>query len=183
MTRNRKASGTTTADRVDDGMKPDESAHEDSTAEETASLKPTGNPVADTPRSAVTGTGRLADLIQFVKFGLVGVLNTLVDVLVYTLLIWIGAHYLLAQPLSYGAGMVNSYLVNKCWTFQDRRSGVGQFVRFALLNGGTLLLSLGLLYVFADGLGFDPLLSKGVVTLFTVVANFAGSRWWVFRQT
>ena len=38
--------------------------------------------------------------LQFIKFGLVGVLNTLVDFLVYQLLVYLGLHYAPAQCIS-----------------------------------------------------------------------------------
>lgn len=143
--------------------------------------KPDANPAA----------GPKQTFIQFAKFSLVGVMNTGVDFLVFTLLLWAGAHYLAAQPLSYGAGTLNSYIVNKLWTFRDRsgpaepgasRAAVrAELFRFLLLNLGTLLLSVALLYLIKDGLGIPALPAKLLVTGFTVVANYAGSRLWVFR--
>lgn len=119
---------------------------------------------------------------QFVKFGLVGVMNTAVDYAAFTILLWISVHYLAAQCLSYAAGTVNSYFVNKYWTFGERTSQGGgrQFVRFALLNGATLSASLGLLYMFTGRLHLHPLAGKLLVTAVTVVLNFAGSKLWVF---
>ena len=55
--------------------------------------------------------------LQFIKFGLVGVLNTLVDFLVYQLLVYLGLHYAPAQCISYTCGLLNSYFFNSRWTF------------------------------------------------------------------
>lgn len=110
-------------------------------------------------------------------------MNTAIDYAVFTLLLWLSAHYLTAQCLSYAAGTVNSYFVNKFWTFGDKSSrGGGQFVRFVLLNGTTLCVSLGLLYVLTDRLHLHPLAGKLLVTVVTVVINYAGSKLWVFRN-
>jgi putative flippase GtrA len=141
-------------------------------------------------------------LIEFIKFGLVGVMNTGVDFIVYTLLMLAGVHYLGAQVVSYAAGTVNSYVVNKLWTFKgqvhdnekakggsasaSRGTGFsanrGEFLRFVLLNAATLLLSLLLLYMLKSGLGLHALLAKLLVTGVTVVANYIGSKLWVFRD-
>ncbi|RAV06651.1 GtrA family protein [Paenibacillus sp. YN15] len=131
-------------------------------------------------------------LIQFIKFGLVGVMNTAVDFLVYALLTWLGMQYLVAQVFSYSAGTLNSYVVNKLWTFGGKAAlggekanagkvDKGEFARFVLVNLATLLLSIGLLYILKTGLGFHPLVAKIGVTAVTVVVNYIGSKLWVFR--
>ncbi|MNI87017.1 GtrA-like protein [compost metagenome] len=129
-------------------------------------------------------------------------MNTGVDFIVYTLLMLVGVHYLAAQVVSYAAGTVNSYVVNKLWTFKGQRpireeeadqgnaesgnkrlsANRREFLRFALLNGGTLLLSLVLLYALKSGLGLHALIAKLLVTGVTVVANYIGSKLWVFRS-
>ena len=64
--------------------------------------------------------------IQLIKFALVGVLNTLVDFLVYTLLVlvfgisennvfMIGLFTLIA----YACGVLNSFILNTRWTFRQ----------------------------------------------------------------
>lgn len=59
---------------------------------------------------------------DFLKFSLVGVANTLVDFTVYTVLYLLGVPYRIAQVFSYAAGTLNSYILNKKWTFA-RASG------------------------------------------------------------
>jgi putative flippase GtrA len=132
-------------------------------------------------------------LIQFIKFGLVGVMNTAVDFLVYALLFrLLGMQFLLAQVFSYSAGTLNSYVVNKLWTFGGKAGAngtkatagkvdKGEFARCVLVNAGTLLLSIGLLYTLKTGMGLDPLVAKIGVTAVTVVVNYIGSKLWVFR--
>lgn len=136
----------------------------------------------------------MQELVRFVKFGLVGVMNTAVDFAVFTLVSLAGVHYLAAQVVSYAAGTANSYVVNKFWTFKSTNSGAGatadksvsrgagEFFRFVLLNVGTLLLSLVCLYGLKTGLGLHELLAKLLVTGVTVVVNYVGSKLWVFHR-
>ena len=152
-----------------------------------------GTERAKGPSLSADNGGRMQGLIQFIKFGLVGVMNTAVDFLVYALLTWIGMQYLVAQVFSYSAGTLNSYVVNKLWTFggkgaagaENRKAGKvdkKEFARFVLVNIGTLLLSIVLLYVLKTGLGLHPLIAKIGVTAITVVVNYIGSKLWVFRS-
>jgi putative flippase GtrA len=152
-----------------------------------------GTEQAKRPTVSADNGGRMLGLIQFIKFGLVGVMNTAVDFLVFALLTWVGVQYLVAQVFSYSAGTVNSYVVNKLWTFGGKtasgtenpkagRVDKGEFTRFVLVNIGTLLLSIALLYVLKTSLGLHPLIAKIGVTAVTVVVNYIGSKLWVFRS-
>ncbi|MFC0298378.1 GtrA family protein [Geobacillus jurassicus] len=115
------------------------------------------------------------------RFAVVGASNTAVDFAVFFLLAAAGVPAAAAQVVSYGAGMANSYIWNRRWTFEvKRKANIGEFLRFLAVNGLSLGASLGVLLV-ADR--FAPLwLAKSVATLVGMAANFAGSRYWVFAE-
>jgi putative flippase GtrA len=119
---------------------------------------------------------------QFVKFNLVGLLNTALDFVLFSLLTWLGVFYIWAQCISYGVGMLNSYTLNKYWTFaQKGRLEPKQAMRFLVLNLGSLLLSLGMLAFLSDYLGIKILAAKLLTTAVTTLFNYAGNKLWVFR--
>jgi putative flippase GtrA len=119
---------------------------------------------------------------QFIKFNLVGLLNTALDFALFSLLTWFGVYYILAQCVSYGVGMLNSYTLNKYWTFaQKGRLEPKQAIRFLVLNLGSLLLSLLLLMLFKDSWGIAILAAKLLTTVVTTLVNYAGNKLWVFR--
>ena len=55
---------------------------------------------------------------QFLKFSVVGVTNTVVGFVVFYLLTRRGVNYIIAQVISYTAGILNSYIWNSFWTFR-----------------------------------------------------------------
>jgi putative flippase GtrA len=119
---------------------------------------------------------------QFIKFNLVGLLNTALDFAVFTLLSWLGVYYIIAQCISYGVGMLNSYTLNKYWTFaQKGQLEPKQALRFTVLNLGSLIISLGLLALFKDQLELKLIWAKLLTTVATTLVNFVGSKLWVFR--
>ncbi|WP_410513413.1 GtrA family protein [Paenibacillus sp. BR2-3] len=124
--------------------------------------------------------------IQFLKFNAVGLLNTLIDFAVFTLLHSIGMLYPVAQVISYSAGTANSFILNKKVTFRDRErvSQEGfdrtQLLKFIALNLAVLGISLLLMRLLTDQLGVQVLMAKVMVTFITVIINFFGSRKWVF---
>jgi len=118
--------------------------------------------------------------LEFIRFCLVGVVNTSVDFAVFTVLTNMGVLLLLAQCVSYTCGVLNSFLLNRTWTFKRRGQSSGQLIRFFALNLGTLAITYGLLVYFHNHLAWPLLVSKLVATVASLVINFGGSRLWVF---
>lgn len=88
----------------------------------------------------------------------------------------------LANVLGYSAGVVNSFVWNRYWTFKARDRAGSQLRRFLLLNVACLLLSSASLFAFTDYLGWAY---KGVwlVTMTVVTGlNFGLSKVWVFER-
>lgn len=126
-----------------------------------------------------------AGFIQFLKFNAVGLLNTLIDFAVFTLLHSLGMMNAPAQVISYSAGTANSFFWNKKVTFRDRAtnqrgSGRLQLVKFIVLNLAVLGISVLLMHFLTDSFGIQVLIAKVLVTFVTVIINFFGSRMWVF---
>ena len=77
---------------------------------------------------------------QLVRFGFVGGLNTLIDILAFNLLLWMmptqnATMLLLYNSLAYLIGAANSFYCNKLWTFEQRSQVTRkQLVRFALVT-------------------------------------------------
>lgn len=74
------------------------------------------------------------------KFGTVGVINTILDYTILQVLVYIfdikgGVFLLLANTTSSGISVINSFILNKKWTFQDKEEKyIKQFVVFVLVN-------------------------------------------------
>ncbi|MBN2510084.1 MAG: GtrA family protein [Spirochaetales bacterium] len=120
---------------------------------------------------------------QFIKFNIVGVINTAIDFAVFTLLNLAGVFYLAAQVVSYFCGLVNSYILNRFWTFAHRgKFDALQALKFLGVNLAALGTSLAVLYLLKDVFGFTVLTGKLVSTGFSLIVNFCGNRWWVFNK-
>lgn len=127
-----------------------------------------------------------ATIKQVMSFGVIGVLNTLIDMAVFALLVFLHVHYAAAQLAAYGAGMTNSYFLNRAFTFRTEPSLVNaaeerrRKLRFLAWNIGMLAVSILMLAIATDWLMWRELPAKAVVTALIVAVNFYGSKKWVF---
>ena len=84
------------------------------------------------------------ETLLIIKYGLVGVVNTLVTIVVFFLLRHLPVQEDISNLLSYVAGILNSFVLNKLFVFKDRKSGwVQQGAVFFLGAGICWLLQLG----------------------------------------
>jgi len=121
-------------------------------------------------------------LVQFVKFGIVGISNTLLTFAVYTLLLKVfGVWYLAASAIGFGAGTVNSFLLNRRWTFRGHVGDALTPVRWTVVQCSGLGLNEGLLYLFVHDARLDKLLAQACATAVVTVTTFFANRAWTFR--
>ncbi|HEY5057946.1 MAG TPA: GtrA family protein [Gaiellaceae bacterium] len=117
------------------------------------------------------------------KFGIVGVSNTLLSFAVYTLLLKVfGVWYLAASAIGFALGAVNGFLLNRRWTFREHVGDALTPVRWTVVQGCGLLANLGLVYLFVDRVGLDKLLGQACATAIVTVIAFLVNRAWTFRM-
>lgn len=125
---------------------------------------------------------RMPLLLQFVKFGIVGVSNTLIAFAVYTLLLKVfGVWYVAASGIGFALGAVNGFLWNRAWTFKGHVGDALTPVRWFVVQGCGLLLDLGLVYALVDGAHLDKLVGQALTTLVVTVITFFVNRAWTFK--
>ena len=137
---------------------------------------------------------------QFLKFALVGVLNTVVDFLVFQLLnLTLGWTYL-AQVIGYSAGVLNSYFWNSRWTFRkEHQRSAREAAAFVVVNLVSLGVSLGVLWLCRNPFGITDAwvagwipawlggfvngdtIAKLIATPGAILVNFIGNKLFVFR--
>jgi putative flippase GtrA len=119
--------------------------------------------------------------VQWMKFAAVGLSNTALSAAVYAGLIGIGAQYLAASALAFTLGALNSYVLNRRWTFESRARCAPELCRFACVQLTGLGVNLALLAALVDGAGLPRLAAQLLVFPVASLVTFALSRQWAFR--
>jgi putative flippase GtrA len=121
-------------------------------------------------------------LIEFIKFSIVGAINTMVDFGVFSLLLTNGCPILLSQIISYGCGMLNSFIMNRSWTFKEnKRNEYSEPLKYVVANVATLILVSVLILLFINLVHLPVIIAKVICTVIGMVINFISSKFWVFQ--
>jgi putative flippase GtrA len=121
-------------------------------------------------------------LVQFIKFGIVGVSNTLLTLVVYTVLLKVfGVWYLAASAIGFVVGATNGFVLNRRWTFREHVGDALTPVRWAVVQGAGLGINEALLYLLVHDASLDKLLAQVCATAVVTVTTFFANRAWTFR--
>ena len=119
--------------------------------------------------------------IQLAKFGVVGASGFVVNLVIYKLLLGIGAHGAAAVSFVVSAG--SNYLLNRAWTFRDQRGRFAhQGMRFLVVSAVAYCANLALLALFVEVLGIGKLLAQALAIVLVTPINFIGNKLWSFRR-
>ncbi|ULT56464.1 GtrA family protein [Neobacillus drentensis] len=118
---------------------------------------------------------------KLLKFGLVGIVNTLISIGCYILFVKLGMHYIAANILSYLIGLVNSYYWNKKWVFKNTENHLAVFVKFVIVNLIVLSINTGCLFLLVHQWGFNQYGSQLAATALGMGINFILNNQWTFE--
>lgn len=120
------------------------------------------------------------------KFTMVGILNTLIDISVSFILNgFFGIYPVICHVIGYSCGTLNSFFLNKFFTFKNTgntQKSLLQFARFILINLISLSVTSFALKLLMEELLINFYFSKVLVTLLSLSLNFVGSKFWVFKK-
>lgn len=121
---------------------------------------------------------------QFIKFCVVGVLNTGIDFLAYLFFTRIvGVFYLLANIFAFMVSSTNSYFLNRIFTFQSnhnkKRLEYGKFMSVLIFG---LALAEIVLFLCVNFFGTNDIYGKAFAIGVVLFWNFFGSKFFVFNR-
>jgi putative flippase GtrA len=85
-----------------------------------------------------------------------------------------------ANVVAYGAGLVNSFLLNRLWTFRAQGHVGVHALKFGLLNAATLVASTAIVLLLVDRAGMPALAVWLPLTLAILAAHYLGMKHWAF---
>ena len=153
----------------------------------------------------------MKNLWQFIKFGLVGVSNTLISELIYVIIVMLKGNYLFASFMGFIISVLNAYYWSNKYVFKEKadrerrvwwkvllKTYVAYFWGF-LVNLCLLVLWIDILHI-ADYMGpvmevltrfgvtmmdaevLGNLLAEGVNLILIIPMNFLINKYWAYRQ-
>jgi len=125
-------------------------------------------------------------IVQFIKFGIVGLSNTLIAYIIYAALVYIGLHYFIANLAAFIISVLNSFFWNNKYVFKNKeetkrnifKSLIKTYISYAF--SGIVIGNL-LLFVFIDVLHMNKYIAPFLGLFISVPLNFVLNKKWAFK--
>ncbi len=119
---------------------------------------------------------------EFIKFGFVGILNTLITlVIIFFFINYLKIHYIFANAIGYMAGFLNSFILNKKWTFRSKGNTYKEFIIFSIIFLFCYILQLLSLIFFYNHLKIEQNISQLLSMIVYTLVNFLSNKFLTFR--
>jgi putative flippase GtrA len=130
------------------------------------------------------GMRRPENWLQLVRFGLVGGVGFVVNLVIYAICVHgAGVDYHVANVVAWLVAVLNNFVLNRHWTFEaaDGRAHA-QAVRFLLVSLVAEVLSLLLLTLFVESAGVAKVPAQALAVGCSMPVNFLGNKLWSFKR-
>jgi len=130
-------------------------------------------------------------IIQFIKFGVVGVSNTFVHLAIYYLLLFLNVNYIIANSLGFIISVLNAYFWNNKFVFNKKKENnekdtvkqtLKKLAKVYASYTFTFILSNILIYVWVDLLHISDKIAPIINSIITIPINFLMNKLWAFGK-
>ena len=122
-----------------------------------------------------------SDWMQLVRFLVVGTSGYVVNLAIFSIALFLGAHYIPAAIIAFIVAWMNNFMLNRYWTFRAHAEAmVGQGARYLAVSVVALIANLIILQVLVDA-GLGETLSQAIAIVLVTPLSYLLSRRGSFR--
>lgn len=120
---------------------------------------------------------------QAIKFSMVGLINTGITIgSIFILTKLFSVNYVVANGIGYILGLINSFLMNRSWTFKSAGNVGNQGLKFLIVFGICYCSQLLFLIILKEKIGLNPDYAQIISMVFYTGLNFVLSKFYTFKN-
>lgn len=119
---------------------------------------------------------------QLVRYGVVGLVSNFILYAAYLALTWAGMDPKIAMTSVYAIGVLQTFFLNRRWSFRDVGAHGSAFVRYCFSYALGYAINLVALYFFVDYCGYSHQIVQAVMVVVIAFMMFVLHKYWVFRS-
>lgn len=122
--------------------------------------------------------------LELIRYIVIGGITTGVNFLIYGVLIHLfEVHWSIANVIAWVGAVLFAYWSNKSIVFQSHEGNTQkEMVSFFVLRFASLIVESILLFICIQIVNLNPLISKGFVSVVTIVLNYVFCKGFIFKE-
>lgn len=113
---------------------------------------------------------------SFLRFVVVGIINTLNYYLIYLLLLFLNIPYIASHSIAFGISMIGSFYLNCYFTYRTKPT-LKKFFQFPLTYVINYTISTSSLYIIVDLLNMNVLIAPIISMILPIPFTYLVSKW------
>lgn len=129
--------------------------------------------------------GGATTVVQLIKFGLVGISNTMISTAITYGFLFVNDDFLyIGYVVGFLISVLNAYFWNSRFVFDKKpEKEIKAVLKVYVSYGLTFILGFVFMYVFVDVAGQSKWLAQPASLCFTIPLNFLMNKYWAFKKT
>lgn len=122
------------------------------------------------------------DIVQFIKFGIVGLSNTVIGLGSYYLFLYLGCHYMIANILSWILSVFNAFYWNSKYVFKTTNTWLKALLKTYVSYGISFIIGAIILYILVEIVNISDIIAPVLVLVITIPLNFILNKLWTYNR-
>jgi putative flippase GtrA len=121
-------------------------------------------------------------IYELVKFGLVGIVNTIICIcFIFLFMLWVKFNPYISNIIGYSIAVLNSYVMNKVWTFSSKKPHKATLPKFIWIFFLCYAFQLMFLHICIQQLAINNGLSQLLAMIIYTISSFVGHKLYSFK--
>ncbi len=122
------------------------------------------------------------NIIQFIKFSIVGVSNTVIGLGSYYVFLYLDCHYMLANILSWIISVFNAFFWNSKYVFKTTNTWFKALLKTYVSYGFSFVIGAIILYILVEIAKISDIIAPLLVLIITIPLNFILNKFWTYNN-
>jgi len=120
---------------------------------------------------------------RFIKFGLVGLSNTTIALIIYYVVIIMEFHYQIANIAAFVISSLSGFILNRAWVFKAKHKPVFmQAIKYYVVYGSSLAIGMALSHFWIEIVHFGKYIVPLLNLCFSIPYNYLFNKMWAFND-
>ena len=119
---------------------------------------------------------------QFLRYSTVGFINTGLYYSLYLVFLWVGLNFGISHTIATAVAILNSYLLNKFFTFRKRGKAYTQLGKFLIVCFVQYIVNFAIIYICINFFQLSEQIAGLAPIPASLLVGYAGNKFFSFRN-
>ena len=123
----------------------------------------------------------MKSVLQFIKFGVVGISSTVIALCIYYSMLYFGVAYIVANIISWLISVFNTFYWNHRFVFKNNKTWFQSLIKTYVSYGASFVACSILLVIFVEICHISDKIAPLLTLAMSIPVNYIMNKYWTFK--